>query len=184
MSELASPSQLRAAFLRWTLVCVPGVLLLGFLSGRAANSGPGNPWFNSLAKPELYPPPATFGIVWTVLYVLMGLALAMVLSARGARGRGLAVGLFALQLVLNLAWSPVFFGMHQITAALVLIGVLALAIIATMLAFRAVRPLAASLLVPYLAWVLFASVLNWQFLVANPDADGKEVSGAVTRIEL
>lgn len=184
MSELASPSQLRAAFLRWTLVCVPGVLLLGFLSGRAANSGPGNPWFNSLVKPELYPPPATFGIVWTVLYVLMGLALAMVLSARGARGRGLAVGLFALQLLLNLAWSPVFFGMHQITAALVLIGVLALAIIATMLAFRAVRPLAAWLLLPYLAWVLFASVLNWQFLVANPDADGKEVSGAVTRIEL
>lgn len=184
MSELASPSQLRAAFLRWALVCVPGILLLGFLSGRAAGSGPGNPWFSSLVKPELYPPPATFGIVWTLLYILMGLSLAMVASARGARGRGLAVGLFALQLALNLAWSPVFFGLHQITAALVLIGVLAVAIVATMLAIRRVRPLAAWLLVPYLAWVLFASVLNWQFLVANPDADGKEVSGAVTRIEL
>jgi tryptophan-rich sensory protein len=60
--------------------------------------------------------------VWTVLYVLMGVALAMVLSARGARGRGLAVAAFVVQLALNLAWSPVFFGLHRIALALGIIG--------------------------------------------------------------
>jgi benzodiazapine receptor len=183
MTELASPGQLRAAFLRWSLFLVPGVLLLGFISGRVAQSGPGNPWFESLVKPSIYPPPAAFGIVWSILYVMMGLSLAMVASARGARGRGIAIAAFVLQLLINLAWSPVFFGAHQISGALVVIGVLDVAVIVTMILFARVRPAAAWLLAPYLAWILFATYLNWQFLVANPDADGREVSGAVQRIE-
>mgnify|MGYP001226979910 CR=1 FL=1 len=184
MTELASASQLREAYLRWALVCVPVVLTLGFLSGMAAGSGPDNPWFASLAKPSIYPPPATFGIVWSVLYVLMGLALAIVVSARGAVGRGAALGAFAVQLALNLAWSPLFFAMHHISLALGLLGLLVIALIATIVLFRKVPALAAWLLLPYLAWILFAGVLNWQFLVLNPDADGQEISGAVTRIEL
>ena len=87
MTELASPAQLRASLLRWALFTVPLILLLGSLSGAMAGSGSGNPWFIDLVKPSLYPPPATFGIVWTILYVLMGLALAMVITARGAPGR-------------------------------------------------------------------------------------------------
>ena len=67
MTVLASRGQLRASFLRWSLLIVPGVLLLGFGSGMLAQSGQGNGWFDSLAKPSLYPPPATFGIVWSVL---------------------------------------------------------------------------------------------------------------------
>ena len=184
MSEIASASQLRASLLRWSLFCIPTVVLLGFLSGRLAASGPGNPWFDSLVKPALYPPAAAFGIVWTVLYVMMGLALALVAAARGARGRGLAIGLFVVQLLLNLAWSPVFFGARQITAALWLILVLDLAVILTIVQFRKVRALAAALLLPYLAWILFATYLTFAFLQANPDADGREVSRAVTRIEL
>lgn len=184
MSEIASASQLRASLLRWALFCIPAVVLLGFVSGRLAASGPGNPWFDSLVKPALYPPPAAFGIVWTVLYVLMGLALALVAAARGARARGLAIALFVVQLLLNLAWSPVFFGARQITAALVLIVVLDVAVILTILQFRRVRTLAAALLLPYLAWILFATYLTFAFLQANPDADGRVVSGAVTRIEL
>ena len=184
MSELASPGQLRAALLRWALVCIPGVLLLGFLSGRAAGSGPQNPWFAALVKPELYPPPQAFGIVWTVLYVMMGLALAMVVAARGARGRGIAVAVFFVQLALNLAWSPLFFLFHQITNALVLIGVLDLAVVITIVLFHRVRPAAALLLVPYLAWIAFATLLNWQFLEANPGADASRGSGAVTRIAI
>lgn len=183
MSELASPGQLRAAFLRWSLFLVPGVLLLGFFSGRMANSGPGNPWFTDLVKPEIYPPPATFGIVWSILYVMMGFALAMVVTARGAPGRGMATFAFVFQLLLNLAWSPLFFGAHQISAALALLGVLAVALAGTIFLFHAVRPLAAYLLVPYLAWVLFASVLNWQFLQLNPDADGASGGEAVTSVE-
>jgi benzodiazapine receptor len=184
MSELASTGQLRAGVLRWALFLVPGIVLLGFLSGQLAQSGPGNPWFDSLTKPSLYPPPAAFGIVWTILYVLMGIALAIVASARGALGRGAAIAAFAVQLALNLAWSPLFFAAHQITAALWLLIAIDVAVVVTIVLFRRVRPVAAMLLLPYLAWILFATALNWQFLEANPDADGREVSGAVTRITI
>lgn len=170
MTELASPGQLRAAFLRWALFIVPGIMFLGFFAGRLGGSGAGNPWFMDLVKPSLYPPPATFGIVWSILYLVMGIALTLVVTARGAPGRGTAIGLFVLQLVLNLAWSPLFFGMHMIAAALGLLVAIDLAVAATIVAFRKVRPIAAWLLLPYLAWVLFATVLNWQFLVANPGA--------------
>lgn len=184
MSELASPAQLRGAFLRWALFLVPGIVLLGFLSGAFAGSGPGNAWFDGLDKPAIYPPPAVFGIVWTALYVLMGLAAAMIAAARGARGRGLALTVFAVQLVLNLAWSPVFFGFHQITGAFFVILLLDVAVIATMALFWKIRPVAAWLLVPYLLWIAFATVLTWEFRSANPDADGRAVSGAVQRIEI
>jgi translocator protein len=170
MTELASPGQLRAMLLRWTLFLSPLLLMLGFFSGAVSGSGEGNVWFFGLNKPALYPPAATFGIVWSILYVLMGLALAMVITARGASGRGLAIGLFVVQLVLNLAWSPVFFGMENISGALALLVVIDVLVLATVLAFRKIRPLAAGLLLPYLAWVLFATLLNWQFLAANPGA--------------
>lgn len=184
MTLLASSGQLRASFLRWALVCVPGVVLLGFLSGTAAQSGPQNPWFAALVKPAAYPPPAAFGIVWTILYVLMGLALAVVLAARGARGRGLAALFFLVQFALNLAWSPVFFGAHQLTGGLIVIGLLDIAVIVTIALFWKVRPVAAMLLVPYLAWILFATYLNFSFLQANPGMDGVERSGAAVRYKL
>lgn len=181
MSALASPAQLRASFVRWSLVLVPGIVLLGALSGTAGG-GADSPWFASLVKPSLFPPPATFGIVWTILYVLMGFALALVVTARGAPGRRAAIWAFAVQLALNLAWTPLFFGAYQITGALILLLVIDLAVAVTVLLFWRVRPLAGLLLVPYLAWVLFAAVLNWQFLQANPDADGRAVSGAVSTV--
>ncbi len=169
MSELASPGQLRAALLRWSLFLAPLLLLLGTLSGAWAGSGGGNPWFIGLAKPSIFPPPATFGIVWTILYLLMGVALAIIITARGATGRSAAITVFATQFVLNLAWSPVFFGMQLIFPALILLVVIDLAVIATIWLFYQVRPLAAYLLLPYLAWALFATALNWQFHQANPD---------------
>ena len=171
MSEIASPGQLRAAFLRWALFIVPGILFLGFFSGQMAGSGPDNPWFSDLTKPAIYPPPAAFGIVWSILYVLMGIALTLVITARGATGRWQAILAFAGQLLLNLAWTPLFFAAHKITAALILLVVLDIAVVITILLFRRVRPLAAWLLLPYLAWALFATALNWQFLSANPDAE-------------
>jgi tryptophan-rich sensory protein len=119
-----------------------------------------------------------------VLYALMGLAAAVVGSAWGARGRGVALAVFALQLLVNLAWSPVFFGMHLVSAALVVIVALDLLVILTTLLFWRVRPLAGALLLPYLTWILFATLLNWQFLVANPGADGMPTANAVTRVQL
>ena len=179
MTELASPGQLRAAFLRWALVLVPGILFLGFFSGQVAGSGAGNPWFMELTKPSLYPPPQLFRIVWSILYVVIALALAMVVTAYGAAGRRSAIIAFAVQLALNLAWSPLFFGAHKLVPALVLLMVLDLAIIVTVLLFRQVRPLAAMLLLPYLAWCLFATLLNWQFIAANPDAGAQLADLAV-----
>lgn len=179
MTEIASSGQLRAGLARWVLVLVPGINLLGFLSASVSLSGPNNPWFAALVKPGIYPPPLAFPLVWTALYVMMGVALAIVVSARSAPGRGAAIALFAAHLVLNLAWSPVFFGMHRIALALGIIIAMAVSLVAVIALFWRVRPVAAGLLVPYLAWVLFASVLNWQFMALNPDADGQEAPAAV-----
>jgi benzodiazapine receptor len=184
MTELASHGQLRASLLRWSLVLVPGLVLLGFLSSMLSGSGPNSPWFAGLIKPASYPPPQVFGIVWSVLYAMMGLALAVIMSARGAWGRGRAVVVFVVQLLLNLAWSPLFFGAHQIPGALVLIGVLDVAVIVTITLFWRVRPVAGALLMPYFAWILFATLLNWQFLAANPGADGHMRAAATQRIQL
>ena len=184
MTEIASTGQLRAGFARWVLVLVPGMSLLGFLSAMASSSGPANPWFAALVKPGLYPPPIAFPIVWTVLYVLMGVALAIVISARGSVGRGVAIGAFVAHLAANLVWSPLFFGAHRITAALVDVGVMDVTLVIAMVLYARVRPLAAVLLVPYLAWVLFATLLTWQVLQLNPDADGQSGAVPVVHIKL
>jgi translocator protein len=185
MTVLASRGQLRASFLRWALLIVPAVLLAGFLSGQLAGSGADNPWFAALDKPAIYPPPGAFGIVWPLLYALMGLALTMVVTARGARGRGVAIAAFLVQLALNLAWSPLFFAAHRIAGALWLIVALDVAVIVTIALFWRVRRAAALLLLPYLAWILFATLLNYEILRANPEADGAGGRGnAAARIEL
>ena len=80
MTGLASRGQLRASLFRWALFTVPLVLLLGFLSGRVGSNAD-SPWFQSLVKPDIFPPPMWFGIVWSILYVLMGIALAIVCAA-------------------------------------------------------------------------------------------------------
>ncbi len=184
MTELASSGQLRAAFLRWALVCVPAVLLLGFMSMALSGEGAQGAWFDGLVKPVLFPPPATFGIVWSVIYIMMGLSLAMIITAWGAAGRGLAFFVFAVQLILNLAWSPVFFGAHQMSWALWLLVAMDVAVAITLVLFARVRRRAAMLLLPYLLWILFATVLNWQFLEQNNDADGVVEPEAVVRIQL
>jgi tryptophan-rich sensory protein len=171
MNELASKGQLRLSYLRWALVTVPLVLLLGLASARLANSGFENRWFAALRMPDLMPPPALFGIVWSILYILMGLALASVLHARGAKGRGLAIALFFVQLLLNLGWSPLFFAAHEVTAALYLIVTLLVLATLTTILFGRIRAGAAWLMVPYLVWLGFASGLNHDIDRLNPDAE-------------
>jgi tryptophan-rich sensory protein len=172
------------AFLRWALVTVPLIVLLGIASGQLSGSGYGNRWFATLAKPELMPPGWAFGVAWTILYALMGLALAFVLSARGARGRQLALTLFIIQLVLNLAWSPVFFAAHQVTAALVLIVLIFVIALATTVQFTKVRVIAGLLLIPYLAWLIFATFLNYEIMRLNPDAETLAPGASGTQITL
>ncbi len=184
LSILASRTQLRASFIRWALFFVPVVVLLGFLSGKLSGSSADSPWFSALVKPDLYPPAATFGIAWTVLYIMIGLAAALVASAWGAYGRLPALIVFVLQLALNLAWSPVFFSMHRISGALYLIGALDVLVLVTVFLFWRVRWQAGALLLPYVAWLAFATFLNWQVLELNPYLDGVEGNGAVQRFEL
>ena len=171
MTAIASKSQLRMSLLRYALVTVPLILLLGTLSGRAANSGYENGWFAALAKPDAMPPGAVFGIAWTILYILLGLSLAIILHARGARGRGLALSLFAAQLLLNYSWSPIFFALHQVRTALVVIVAMIVLSVVTAWLFAKIRKAAALLMLPYLAWLCFAAYLNYQIIALNPDAE-------------
>lgn len=181
MNVIASKGQLRASFMRWALFTVPLIVLLGFFAGQAG--GPDTMWFRALNKPAIYPPPQVFGIVWTVLYIMIGLALALVASAWGARGRGLALVLFTVQMLLNLAWTPVFFAQQNILGGLIVIGLLDVALIATVIAFWRVRRAAALLLMPYLAWALFATLLNYEFLQLNPDGGIGAPQSETQRIE-
>ena len=159
------------SLLRWAVVVVPLILLLGFASGRSVPAGSANGWYLALAKPASTPPDWLFPLAWTVLYILIGCALAIVLNARGARGRGVAVALFAAGFMLALAWQPLFFGAHRIGASLLVIAGMIVLGIATTLAFGRIRPLAAWLMVPYLAWICFAGALTWRIGQLNPGAD-------------
>jgi translocator protein len=171
LGQIASKNQLRMSFLRWAMVTVPAIVLLGFTSGQLSNSGYGNRWFDALTKPDWMPPGWAFGVIWTALYIMMGVAVAMILYARGSQGRGLALSLFAAQLVLNLAWSPLFFASHQVSLALVVIIAILLLTIGTTFAFARIRKAAAWLLVPYMVWLSLATLLNYQIDRMNPDAE-------------
>ncbi len=171
MTGIASKSQLRMSYLRFALFTVPLILLLGIVSGRVANSGYDNAWFAALVKPAIMPPGWIFGVAWPVLDILLGLAIAIILNARGARLRWLAVGFFAAQMLLNFAWSPVFFGMHQVRTALVIIVAMLLLSLVTAALFLRIRKTAALLMLPYLGWLVFATTLIYQIIQLNPDAE-------------
>ena len=168
--EIATKGQLRWAFARWALVTVPLLLLLGFASSRIAPAGADNRWYVALAKPAGTPPDWVFPVVWSALYVMMGLALAMILHARGSRLRGIAILLFVVQFLLNLVWSPLFFGAHQVETALIVMIAMFVAALLTMLVFARIRVVAGLLLLPYLVWLAYAGYLNWEIGRLNPNA--------------
>jgi tryptophan-rich sensory protein len=126
-------------------------------------------WYASLSKPAFTPPGAVFGPVWTVLYLLMGIALYLI-WARGLDARGVkpAILLFGVQLLLNVLWSILFFGLRSPILGLVDIAVLWISILLTLLLFLRVSAVAGLLLVPYLLWVTFAAILNASIFVLNP----------------
>jgi tryptophan-rich sensory protein len=121
-----------------------------------------------LVRPSWAPPPSVFGPVWTVLYALMAIAAWLVWRIGGFRAARMALILFLAQLAINALWSWLFFGWHL--GGLAFADVLALwaLIVATLISFWRVRPLAGALLIPYLAWVSFASVLNYAVWQLNP----------------
>jgi len=143
-------------------VALFGPLAAGTAAGLVSMGEVKSAWYVALKKPSWQPPAKLFGPVWTVLYLLMGAALAIALSA-GLKD----VSWFALQMVLNLTWTFTFFNMKNLDLALANILALVVAILGTMASFAAVSPLAAAMLVPYLAWVLFATALNASILSEN-----------------
>lgn len=128
--------------------------------GAAVTATSVKTWYAALAKPSFNPPDGVFGPVWTVLYILMAIAAWRVWRVADREMVQGALTLFALQLALNLGWSVVFFGLERIGPAIAVVVVLDVAVVATALAFRPLDRIAALLLVPYMLWVGFATVLN------------------------
>ena len=125
-------------------------------------------WYAALNKPSFNPPNWIFGPVWTLLYTLMAIAAWIVWRKHSTSTTRLdALMVFGLQLTLNFLWTPIFFHFHQLLTAVVVIALLWLAILATILMFWRVSRLAATLLLPYLAWVSFAAALNVAILSLN-----------------
>jgi len=125
-------------------------------------------WYAGLVKPSFNPPAWVFAPVWTTLYAMMGLA-AWLIYEKGLKRPEVkkALTVFAVQLVLNTLWSIVFFGAHQLLGAVIVIVLLWAMILWTILLFRKISRPAAWLLVPYILWVSFASVLNVTIWVLN-----------------
>jgi translocator protein len=149
--------------LLFVLVC----LLAGFIgSVFTTPSIPG--WYAGLTKPSFNPPNWVFAPVWTTLYVLMGLAAFLVYEKGPKRSEvRKALAVFAVQLVLNALWSIVFFGAHMILGAAILIVALWALIAASIWLFSRISRAAAYLLVPYILWVSFATVLNISLYILN-----------------
>jgi benzodiazapine receptor len=126
-------------------------------------------WYASLEKPAFQPPNWLFFPVWTTLYTLMGIA-AFLVWRKGldlSRVR-VALGIFAVQLALNTAWSIVFFGAQELFGALIVIAILWIVILINIVTFWRISKAAGALLIPYILWVSFASLLNYSVWVLNP----------------
>lgn len=143
------------------LVMIVTCVALGYFSGLVTREGV-ETWYPTLQKPAFNPPNAIFGPVWTVLYVMMGIAAGLVWDKIEVQKEIVKKGLmfFAIQLALNLLWSYLFFGLHNPLLALIEIVLLWLMIYETFTKFIKVDKIAGYLLIPYLLWVTFAAVLN------------------------
>lgn len=139
----------------WPLAGALVCLGLGSASGLSSVGGDDS-WYKDLAKPPGTPPPWLFGPVWSVLYLMMGVAVGRLIHRRSWQ----AVWVFVMQFVLNLIWTPVFFGAQQVAAALAIIVAIWLGVFSTILLARKADRASAGLLIPYLLWVSYATYLN------------------------
>lgn len=148
-------------------VCVITCLIIGFLSSIVTQSSV-NDWYLTLNKPSFNPPNWLFAPVWTILYILMGISAGLV-WAKGFHHKWVKTALyhFGFQLLLNALWSIVFFGLKSpFWALLVILGLLTMLLL-TIKWFKVVSKLAALLLIPYLIWVCFATLLNYKIWELN-----------------
>ena len=163
--ESSTAQSLREGWLplaAWILLC----LAVGWIGASSTESGQ-SAWFRALEKPPWNPPTWLFAPVWTVLYVLMGIAAWLVSRHPPVPGKAQAQVLFMTQLALNFAWTFIFFGAHRIGLALLDIALLLGLIAATLIGFRRIDRRAGWLMVPYLCWVTFATALNFSIWQSN-----------------
>ena len=148
-------------------ICIIACLVIGFLGSFFTVTGPDS-WYASIKKPSFNPPNWIFGPVWTLLYILMGISLFLILKQGLATPMvKTAVLIFGAQLVLNLLWSGLFFGLQSPLFAAMEIVLLWVFILLTILYFYPLSKPAAFLLVPYILWVSFATVLNFSIMILN-----------------
>jgi len=145
------------------IVSIVACLLVGFIAGIWTASSISS-WYNSLNKPSFNPPNWLFGPVWTMLYILMGISLYLVWNSNGSKT---AIMFFVIQLVLNFLWSFMFFSLKNPLVAFVDIIILLVMIILTTIQFYPVSRTATGLMIPYILWVSFASVLNFSIYWLN-----------------
>ena len=136
-------------------------LVLTFGAGYVGSRFPVDEWYAELVKPSWNPPNWLFGPVWTTLYLLMAIAAWLVWRRSGFAGAAIPLGMFLLQLVLNAAWSWLFFGRHAMGTALAEIILLWIAILVTLVGFWRLNAVSGILMLPYLLWVSFAAFLNY-----------------------
>jgi tryptophan-rich sensory protein len=136
------------------------------IGGLATRRAP--EFYAALSRPAWAPPASVFGPVWTVLFVLMGIAAWLVWKEKGLSGARIPLGLFAIQLALNALWSWLFFAWQRGLFAEIEIVLLLALIAATLIAFWRVRPIAGILFLPYLAWVTYATALTFALVRRNP----------------
>lgn len=148
------------ALVAWVGLCVGVGILIGLLFK------PG-PWYAALEKPSFNPPAWLFAPVWTILYIAMGVAAWRIWRLPATADRTQALRQFCIQLALNAAWSPTFFGAHSLAGGLAVITLMLFAIAITIQRFHPLDKVAAWLLAPYLAWVSFATLLNVTLLALN-----------------
>ena len=148
-------------FVGWFVVTLAAASVGALTSARAAR------FYGQLVQPRWAPPAWLFGPMWTVLYLLMVVAVWLVWRDQGFDGARLALGLYLVQLVANALWSWLFFVLHRGAWATAEIALLWLLILSTILAFWPLHRLAALMLVPYLAWVGVASALTWTLWRSN-----------------
>ena len=149
------------------VLCIALPLIAGFIG--AVFTLPAIPgWYAGIQKPVFTPPSWVFGPAWTILYLLMGISLWIVISEGwGSHDGKMGVVLFFIQLAANVGWSVLFFGMHLFAAAFVEVLLLLCLIAATMAIFLRISRTAGLLLVPYLCWTAFASLLTGMIWVLN-----------------
>jgi tryptophan-rich sensory protein len=139
--------------------CILLTMSIGGLSGFATIAGV-NGWYKTLQKPGFNPPNSIFGPVWSLLYLLMGISLALILGQEKSKERSNSIRAFALQMLLNFFWSVIFFNLHAVGWALIEIILMWLSILTMIILFYRVNKPAALLQIPYICWVSFASILN------------------------